>query len=87
MEIIMVEIGVSQAQMQFTKLLDKASIIVDKKSKIKKAVILPYDEYIKLIKNQKKNNSKKEEGAFDEFVGALSESFETEDERYKQIVK
>jgi len=27
---------------------------VDKKTKVKKAVILPYDEYQKLIKNQKK---------------------------------
>lgn len=83
----MIEIGVSQAQMQFTKLLDKVSIIVDKKSKIKKAVILPYDEYQKLIKNQKKNPFKKKEGTFDDFMGVLSSTFESEDERYKQIVK
>lgn len=84
---IMIEIGVSQAQMQFTKLLDKVSIIVDKKSKIKKAVILPYDEYQKLLKNQKKNPFEKKEGAFDDFMGLLSDTFESEDERYKQIVK
>ncbi len=87
MEIYILEIGVSQAQMQFTKLLDKVSIIVDKKSKIKKAVILPYDEYQKLIKNQKKNPSEKKEETFDDFVGILSDSFKSEDERYKQIVK
>ena len=83
----MIEIGVSQAQMQFTKLLDKVSIIVDKKSKIKKAVILPYDEYKKLLKNQKKTPVDKKEGVFDDFMGVLSDTFESEDERYKQIVK
>lgn len=83
----MIEIGVSQAQMQFTKLLDKVSIIIDKKSKIKKAVILPYDEYQRLLKNQKENPSDNKEGMFDSFVGVLSDSFESDDERYKQIVK
>ena len=82
----MLEIGVSQAQMQFTKLLDKIAVIVDKKTKIKKAVILPYDEYQKLIKNQKNDNSLKEKGIFDSFVGVLSDTFESEDERYKKIV-
>jgi len=81
----MIEIGVSQAQMQFTKLLDKISIIVDKKSKIKKAVIMPYEEYEKLIKNQKPNSNAK--GKFDKFVGTLSDTFQTDDERYNQIVK
>ena len=83
----MVEIGVSQAQMQFTKLLDKISVIVDKKSKVKKAVILPYDEYQRLIKNQKKDDHSKDQGVFDEFVGVLTDEFETDDERYNQIVK
>ncbi len=83
----MIEIGVSQAQMQFTKLLDKISVIVDKKTKIKKAAILPYDEYQKLIKNQKKDDFKKKSGAFDDFTGVLSDMFETDDIRYHKIVK
>ncbi len=37
------ELGISQAQRQFTKLLNQEVTIVDKKNKAKKAVILPFD--------------------------------------------
>ncbi len=40
-----------------------------------------------IIKNQKKNPSEKKKETFDDFVGILSDSFKSEDERYKQIVK
>ncbi len=81
----MLQIGVSQAQMQFAKLLDKISIVVDKKSKVKKAVIMPYAEHQRLLQNQKKSPTI--QGAFDEFVGTLSDSFDTNDLRYQEILK
>lgn len=43
----MLELGISQAQAQFTQLLNQTVLIVDKKVHHKKAVILPYDGYIK----------------------------------------
>jgi hypothetical protein len=46
----MLELGISQAQAQFTKLLSQTVFIVDKKAHQKKAVIMPYEEYEKLIK-------------------------------------
>ena len=63
----------------------ETSIVVDKKSKVKKAVIMPYAEYQKLLRNQKKSPTT--QGAFDEFVGTLSDSFDTDDLRYKKILK
>jgi len=82
----MLELGVSQAQANFTKLLNETVIIVDKKSHLKKAVILPYDEYISLVA---KNRSKEdiENGSFSDFVGILDDNFEIDDLKYKAIVK
>jgi hypothetical protein len=77
---MMLELGISQAQMQFTKILNKPTIIIDKKSHQKKAVILPYDEYEKL-KKQVDNIS------FSNYLGMLDSTFQTDDERYKNIVK
>ena len=79
----MQELGVSQAQANFTKLLKEAVTIVDKKTNTKKAVILPYVEYEKLIKKIKK---KKKSRPFDKFVGILDKNFKTDDERYNRIV-
>ena len=82
----MIELGISQAQAQFTKILNKTVFIVDKKAHRKKAVIMPYEEYEKLIRNSiKKENL--EEGSFNKFVGILDSDFETDDEKYKAIVK
>ncbi|PHS34364.1 MAG: hypothetical protein COA92_00255 [Sulfurovum sp.] len=81
----MLELGISQAQSQFTKLLNKTSIIIDKKSNIKKAVILPYEEYSCLLKRASKNTHK-DEGVFDQFVGTLDNTFKTDDSRYNRIV-
>ncbi|HEB62998.1 MAG TPA: hypothetical protein ENJ07_00805 [Gammaproteobacteria bacterium] len=39
----------SQAQKQFTSLLSEVTTIVDKKSHRKKAVLIPYDLYEKLV--------------------------------------
>jgi len=82
----MLELGVSQAQANFTKLLNQTVVIVDKKSHQKKAVILPYDEYNSLIaKTIKKDNL--ENGSFSKFVGLLGDNFTTNDDKYKAIVK
>jgi len=82
----MLELGVSQAQANFTKLLNQTVVIVDKKSHQKKAVILPYDEYNSLIaKTIKKDNL--ENGSFSKFVGLLDDDFTTNDDKYKAIIK
>ena len=81
----MLELGVSQAQANFTKLLNQSVVIIDKKSHQKKAVILPYDEYNSLIA---KTRSKKElqNGSFSKFVGILDNEFKIDDEKYKVII-
>jgi hypothetical protein len=82
----MLELGISQAQAQFTKILTQTVFIVDKKAHQKKAVILPYEEYERLLKQSiKKENL--EDGSFNKFVGILDNKFETGDEKYKEIVK
>jgi len=83
---MMLELGISQAQAQFTKLLSKTVFIVDKRARKKKAVIMPYEEYEKLIR---KAGLKKdlEEGSFNRFVGVLDNTFETDDPKYNKIVK
>ncbi|PHS38727.1 MAG: hypothetical protein COB07_07835 [Sulfurovum sp.] len=83
----MLELGISQAQTQFTKLLTKTVVIVDKKSHIKKAVIMPYEEYMLLIKIKKmlvEDNT--DNGIFDQFAGLLESDFKTDDEKYNKIV-
>lgn len=76
-------LSVSQAQRKFTSLLGEVTTVIDKRSNIKKAVILPYDMYVKLIEN-KESTAKSE---LDGLRGILSADFETEDERYNDIVK
>jgi len=80
------ELGIAQAQTQFTKLLNQTVIIVDKKAHQKKAVIMPYEEYAKLIA---KNTTKEmlENGSFNKFAGVLDSDFQTDDIRYQAIVK
>ena len=79
----MLNLSVSQAQRQFTSILSEVTTIIDKKSNVKKAVILPYDLYEKLI--AKHNVS----GGPDitEFSGLLSQDFECDDDRYNAIIK
>ena len=81
----MQELGISQAQAQFTKLLTQTVFIVDKKAHQKKAVIMPYEEYEKLIKNSIKKEL--EECSFNKFVGILDNNFKIDDEKYEAIVK
>jgi len=81
--VAMLNLSVSQAQRQFTSLLGEVTTVIDKKSNIKKAVILPYGMYEKLI--AKSSDAKKSE--ISEFLGLLSEDFVTDDERYNDIVK
>ena len=82
----MLELGVSQAQANFTKLLNQTVVIVDKKSHQKKAVILPYDEYSSLIAQTTKEEDF-EHGSFSKFVGILDDEFSTDDAKYRAIVE
>jgi len=82
----MLEVGISQAQSQFTKLLNKSAIIVDKKTKSKKAVILPFEEYQELVKKAKQKDDFAK-GVFSKYVGILNNEFETDDVKYNEIVK
>ena len=81
----MIELGISQAQMQFTKILTEQVTIVDKKNKIKKAVILPYDVYAKLLEKALIREDYLK-GSFSKFKGTLSKEFITDDEKYNDIV-
>ena len=82
----MLELGISQAQAQFTKLLSQTVMIVDKKAHKKKAVIMPYEEYEKLIR-QARTKEDLEQGSFNQFVGILDNTFKTDDIKYNEIVK
>ena len=81
----MLELGISQAQAQFTKILNQTVIIVDKKAHSKKAVILPYDEYDKLIKKTI-TAEELQSGGFEDFIGILDNNFKTDDLKYNRIV-
>lgn len=82
----MLELGISQAQTQFTKLLTQTVLIVDKKAHQKKAVILPYEEYEKLLR-QFATTENLENGSFNQFIGILDDKFITDDAKYNEIVK
>ncbi|MEA3419100.1 MAG: type II toxin-antitoxin system Phd/YefM family antitoxin [Campylobacterota bacterium] len=81
----MLEVGISQAQTQFTKLLNQTVLIVDKKAHIKKAVIMPYEEYINLI-NKNISRDELKDGLFTKFTGVLDKNFKTDDEKYNRVV-
>ena len=85
----MVEISISEAQSQLTKILDQVTLIIDKKSHKKRAVLLPIDDYEKLIMRQKKEKVFQRDDSIDKYLGILegADSIETEDERYKAIIK
>ena len=82
----MLELGISQAQSQFTKILNQLVMVVDKKSHHKKAVIVPYDEYISLVKNAT-NKENLKDGSFSKFAGMLNDDFVSDDIKYKKIIK
>ncbi len=82
----MLELGISQAQAQFTKLLNQTVLIVDKKAHHKKAVIMPYEEYSKLLSRAASKEELKD-GVFSRFIGILDRNYQTEDAKYNSIVK
>lgn len=82
----MMEIGIAQAQTQFTKLLNRTVLIVDKKSHRKKAVILPYEEYARLVSKTQPETHHSSKGVFSRFVGVLDSEFHTDDPKYNEIV-
>ena len=78
----MLELGIPQVQAQFTQILNQAALIVDRKAHHKKAVILPYDEYMNLITHILKSDK----GGFNKFVGVLDKDFKTNDVKYNEII-
>ena len=84
----MKELSVSQAQKQFTSLISQLEIttIIDKKSHIKKAVLMSYSLYEKLV-SHKESLVPDKKIELDQFVGLLSDEFKTDDERYNAIIK
>ena len=85
----MIEMGIAEVQTKFTKLLSTPVTIVDKKSHIKRAVILPYNVYEKLAKLEQKERVFQEDKELESFVGLLKDKklLDSDDERYKAIVK
>ena len=79
----MLSLSVSQAQRKFTSILSEVTTIVDKKSNVKKAVILPYGMYEKLVAKSKK----KEKIDLSQFEGILKGDLITDDARYNAILK
>ena len=82
----MLELGISQAQSQFTKLLSQITVIIDKKSHLKKAVIMPYEEYKDLLARASSKENL-EDGVFSKFVGVLDNDFKSDDSKYQDIIK
>lgn len=81
----MLEVSVSEAQKQFSKIIKHPTVIVDKKKHAKKAVILPYAIYSELL--NKSINKASLTGGFSDFVGILNKDFKTDDKKYQQILK
>jgi len=81
----MLELGISQAQSQFTKLLTQTVLVVDKKAHVKKAVIIPYEEYKQLLYKSKSKDEVRE-GVFNQFIGVLDNGFSSDDEKYNRII-
>lgn len=77
----MKELGITEAQRLFTKILSVPTLILDKKNKKKKAVILPFEEYERLKRGDKNSDE------WSEFIGAESIDEHTPDPRYQAIVK
>ncbi len=83
----MLELGISQAQSQFTQLLTQTVLIVDKKAHRKKAVILPYDEYKSLLARASINKENLGSSTFSKFVGILDDDYKTDDAKYNKIIQ
>lgn len=84
----MKELSVSQAQKQFISLLSQleTKTIIDKKSHVKKAVLMPYHLYEKLISSDERRLSNDKE-ELEQFVGLLSSDYKTDDAKYNAIIK
>jgi hypothetical protein len=85
----MLEMGISEVQSQFTKLLSKSITIIDKKSHKKRAVILPYEVYEKLALQERKRKVFEVDEEIDSFIGILegADKLNINDEKYKTILK
>ena len=73
----MVEVYEDYLKEHLDSLLKDEVVVIDKDTNIKKAVIIPYEDYKKLLLN----------GSFNKFVGILDKEFKTDDEKYNRIVK
>ena len=83
----MISLGISQAQAQFTQLLNQSVLIIDKKSHRKKAVILPYDDYLRLLQNTSLEKNELSHSSFSKFIGILDDDYKTDDVKYNEIIK
>ena len=81
----MLELSISKAQLQLARLLTKRVIVMDDNSNIKKAVIIPYEEYSCLLKMASKNRDFNN-GIFNKFVGRLDNKFRIDDSKYNRII-
>ena len=82
----MKELNISQAQQQFTSLLSATEVttIIDKKNHLKKAVVMPYSLYEKLIASAV--NTKTEQSLeLEQFVGIFSDELQSDDVRYNAV--
>ncbi len=77
-------LSVAETQKQLTKLFSTTTIIIDEKTNVKKAVLLPYETYKNLLAVSK---SKQPTLKFDSFEGVLSQDFKNNDTRYQEIIK
>ncbi|WP_029523019.1 type II toxin-antitoxin system Phd/YefM family antitoxin [Persephonella sp. KM09-Lau-8] len=83
-------LNISQAQKNFTKILNESTLIIDNKKKEKKAVIIPYKEYLKLIsqcQNKEDLLNMLSTGKFSKFRGMLDKNLKINDDRYNNIVQ
>jgi hypothetical protein len=84
---IILELGISEAQTQFTQLLNQAVLVVDEKVYHKKAVILPYEEYKSLVVKASNKQENLKDSVFSQFVGVLDNDFKSNDKKYNKILK
>jgi len=80
-------LGIKEAQKNFSKILEEKILIIDKKHNKKKAVLIPYEEYLRLKKNYENLSiGQLEKGRFKKFKGILDKNFKTKDIRYNEII-
>lgn len=83
----MLEIGVAEAQKSLLKILDTSTIIIDRRSNVRKAVVLPYAEYEKLLRQNRREILFEKDDEIEQFIGLFSKDFKADDIKYNKIIK